>query len=67
MLVGAGLFVRTLSNLQNVDIGFNRENLPLFNVEPGSNGYTKPQMAQLYHGLLNGLKPFPVLARLQSL
>ena len=44
LLVGAGLFVRTLSNLQNVDAGFNRENLLLFSVDPGLNGYDRPRM-----------------------
>jgi predicted permease len=51
LLVGAGLFVRTLRNLQNVDVGFNRENLLLFNVDPGLNGYTNAQIAQLYRRL----------------
>ena len=27
MLMAAGLFVRTLSNLQSIELGFNRENL----------------------------------------
>jgi hypothetical protein len=30
LLVAAGLFVRTLSNLQSVSLGFNRENVLLF-------------------------------------
>ena len=59
LLVGAGLFVRTLSNLQNVDIGFNRENLLLFNVEPSSNGYTKPQMAELYQRMTERIEALP--------
>jgi len=59
LLVGAGLFVRTLRNLQNVDIGFNRENLLLFNVEPGLNGYNKAQMAQLYRRITERLEAVP--------
>jgi predicted permease len=59
LLVGAGLFVRTLHNLQNVDLGFNRENLLLFNVEPGLNGYQKPQMAQLYRRMTERLEAVP--------
>lgn len=59
LLVGAGLFVRTLRNLQNVDVGFNRENLLLFNVEPGLNGYTNAQIAQLYRQLTERLEAAP--------
>jgi predicted permease len=35
LLVGAALFVRTLVNLQRVDVGFNTQNLLLFEVSPG--------------------------------
>jgi predicted permease len=59
LLVGAGLFVRTLRNLQDVDLGFNRENLLLFNVEPGLNGYDRPQMAQLYRRITERLEGVP--------
>jgi predicted permease len=34
LLVGAGLFVRTLSNLNRIDAGFDRENLLIFSVNP---------------------------------
>ena len=33
LLVGAGLFVRTLRNLHQVDVGFNRESLLLFEID----------------------------------
>ncbi|MFY9558019.1 MAG: ABC transporter permease, partial [Blastocatellia bacterium] len=59
LLVGAGLFVRTLRNLQNVDVGFNRENLLLFNVEPSLNGYNTAQIAQLYRRLTERLEAVP--------
>lgn len=59
LLVGAGLFVRTLRNLQNVDIGFNRENLLLFNVQPGLSGYDRPRMGQLYRRLTERLEAVP--------
>jgi len=38
LVIGAGLFVRTLSNLYAIDVGFNRENVLLVNVsgrQPG--------------------------------
>lgn len=59
LLVGAGLFVRTLRNLENVDVGFNRENVLLFNVEPVLNGYTNPQIAQLYRRMTERLEAVP--------
>jgi predicted permease len=59
LLVGAGLFVRTLRNLQSVDVGFNRENLLLFNVEPALNGYNNAQIAQLYGRMTERLEAVP--------
>ena len=48
LLVGAGLFIRTLRNLQEVDIGFNRERLLLFSVNASANGATAAQAVALY-------------------
>ena len=39
LLVGAGLFVRTLINLQNVPSGFNQENVMLFQIDTATTGY----------------------------
>jgi predicted permease len=39
LLVGAGLFVRSLVNLTNVDTGFQRENVIRMRVDPSSVGY----------------------------
>ena len=36
LLVGAGLFVRTLQNLRNVDLGFKTENVVHFGVRPAT-------------------------------
>ena len=48
LLVGAGLFLRTLLNLQRVEPGFNTRNLLLFGVQPGLIGYKDEKLAQLY-------------------
>ena len=48
LLVGAGLFVRTLLNLQRVDPGFNTQNLLLFEVQPGLIGYKDEKLRQIY-------------------
>ena len=39
LLVGAGLFTRTLIKLQSVPSGFNQENAILFKVDPSPTGY----------------------------
>jgi len=47
LLVGAGLFVRTLVNLQNVPTGFNQQNVMLFELDTTLTGYKDPQLANL--------------------
>jgi predicted permease len=39
LLVGAGLFVRTLVNLQNLPTGFNQKNVMVFQVDTAATGY----------------------------
>jgi predicted permease len=59
LLIGAGLFIRTLRNLQAVDVGFNRENLLLFRVDPRLSGYSGPQIADLYQRLTDRIEAVP--------
>jgi len=59
LLVGAGLFVRTLLNLQRGDPGFNTRNLLLFGVRPGLIGYKDEKMAQLYRQMAERLEAVP--------
>ena len=47
LLVSTGLFVRTLGNLADVDVGFNRHGLILFGIDATSAGYTRQQFAAL--------------------
>jgi predicted permease len=47
LLIGAGLFVRTLINLQNVPTGFNQQNVMLFELDTTLTGYKDPQLAHL--------------------
>jgi macrolide transport system ATP-binding/permease protein len=51
MLVAAGLFVRTLSNLQSIELGFNRENVLLFQVDARKAGHKDPEIAHFYGDL----------------
>jgi predicted permease len=59
LLVGAGLFIRTLRNLENVNLGFNKENLLLFKVDPTLNGYKGPAIANLYDQIMERIKQLP--------
>ncbi|HEY6467312.1 MAG TPA: ABC transporter permease [Candidatus Acidoferrales bacterium] len=47
ILVVAGLFVRTLINLETQDVGFDTQNLLLFSVDPGVRNYTVDQFQAL--------------------
>jgi predicted permease len=59
LLVGAGLFVRTLLKLQRVEPGFNTRNLLLFGVDPGLIGYREERLAQLYRQMSERLEAVP--------
>jgi predicted permease len=58
-LAGAGLFVRTLLNLQSVDPGFNTRNLLLFDVQPGLIGYKDEKVERLYQQMAERLEAMP--------
>jgi macrolide transport system ATP-binding/permease protein len=51
MLVAAGLFVRTLSNLQSIELGFNRENVLLLQLDARKAGHKDPEIAAFYSDL----------------
>ncbi len=51
ILVAAGLFTRTLSNLQSIDFGFNRSNLLLFQMNAAQSGHVNPELADFYFRL----------------
>ncbi|MGH9843762.1 MAG: ADOP family duplicated permease [Blastocatellia bacterium] len=58
LLVGAGLFVRSLRNLKNLDAGFDRDNVVLFSLNtPGD--YTLAQRVIFYRQALEGLEALP--------
>ena len=59
LLVGAGLFIRTLHNLQKVDAGFNQQNLLLFRVDPRLNGYEKERLTNLYRQMFDRIEAVP--------
>ncbi len=59
LLVGAGLFIRTLYNLQRVNLGFNQENLLLFRLQPQQGGYKDERLLQFYQQLFARLDNLP--------
>jgi predicted permease len=59
LLIGAGLLVRTLLNLQHVDTGFNENNLLLFTVDPGLIGYKDDRLASLYQQMTERIEAVP--------
>jgi predicted permease len=59
LLIGAGLFVRTLQNLRTVDVGFDTSNILMFRVNPTLNRYEPERVAQLHHQLTESLEALP--------
>jgi predicted permease len=59
LLIGAGLFIRTLHNLTTVDLGLKTANLISFGIDPSLNGYTPARSSQLAKELLERLRATP--------
>ena len=59
LLIGAGLFLRTVDNLRRVDVGFNPNNLVIFRVNPQLNGYEPTRIASLYDQMVQRLLGVP--------
>jgi predicted permease len=62
LLVGAGLFARSLFNLIHVDPGFRTERLLTFAIDPALNGYSKERGFALFHDLQERLARLPGVA-----
>jgi predicted permease len=56
LLVGAGLFARSLQKLKSIDAGFDRENVVLFSLDTD---YDAERRADLYQRLLDRLAALP--------
>jgi predicted permease len=59
LLIGAGLFLRTLTNLRDLGPGFNPERLIGFNVDASLNGYTDERTRLFYQRLTENLQSTP--------
>src|SRR5712671_6177927 len=59
LLVGAGLFVRSLANLRNLGPGFSPQKLVGFQIDPSLNGYSNERMKLFYPQLSEALASIP--------
>jgi predicted permease len=59
VLVGAGLLVRTLSNLRSIDPGFDVNNVLLFGLDPAQAGYKQAEVNSLFSDLQGRLQAIP--------
>jgi predicted permease len=59
LLIGAGLFIRSLNNLKDLDPGFKTKNLLTFALNPPLNGYKPERTREFYRKLLDDLRALP--------
>lgn len=59
VLVAAGLFTRTLANLNAIQVGFQRENLLLFQVDGRRAGHRDPEIGDFYKNLQMQMQAIP--------
>ncbi len=59
LVIGAGLFVRTLTNLHSIDVGFNREKVLLVQINGRQGGYREAALARFYAGLTDRFREIP--------
>jgi predicted permease len=59
LLTGTGLFIRHLSDLRNVDLGFTRDSLLLVSLDPSRSGYERLQLSRSYQQLLGEVEAIP--------
>ena len=59
LLIGAGLFIRSLANLKDLDPGFETKNLLTFSVNPTLNGYKNDRSLDFYRQLKEALDNMP--------
>ena len=59
LVLGAGLFLRTLIGLNSVDVGFKADNLLLFEISPPARRYPHPKDVQLHQQLEQRIASVP--------
>jgi predicted permease len=59
LLIGAGLFIRTLRSLQTINVGYEREHVLVASLDPSLHGYDRAKGQQLYSALLERVRSLP--------
>jgi predicted permease len=59
LIIGAGLFLRTLENLKSVDVGFDSHNLLMFNINPSVNRYDADRSLALFKQAYERMSTLP--------
>ncbi|HEY7500600.1 MAG TPA: ABC transporter permease [Vicinamibacterales bacterium] len=59
LLMGAGLFLRTIANLRDVDLGFDPERLLIVDVNPQAAGYQGERAIALHRKLIERIASLP--------
>ncbi len=59
LLIGAGLFVRTIENLRHVNAGFNTTHLVTFYINPQLAGYPQTQLLPLEQRAMEAMRGLP--------
>jgi putative ABC transport system permease protein len=54
--MGTGLFARTLQNLRDADLGFNRDHILLASIDPAKSGYNRSRTAAFFQELVDRLR-----------
>jgi predicted permease len=63
IVVAAGLFLRTLSNLESIQLGFNRENVLTFQLNARQAGHVDPEIVGFYSDLQRQFAAIPGVRR----
>ncbi len=59
LLMGAGLFLRTLLNLENIDLGYSKDRLAMVNIDIAAAGYKPEATGHVNQNLLERLRALP--------
>jgi predicted permease len=63
LLIGAGLFIRSINHLMTVDLGFRTSRLVSFSLDPWLNGYNDARSRELFRALRARLETIPGVER----